>query len=191
MTEHFTADEYLSYVEKEPRKKNQHHEYNLQVACWNHWKIIRLPGWFATARDLATKSGGEGERKKSMGCISGLWDMEFWLPAPRRRLHAEAKDAKNRDEAFKKLTASQIAIKRIMDAYGEDYDIFWSVQSFVDMLTRHNIPWVQPRHAMTAEQRDIQLTARRQPRTKKASGKKRKEGPSATHKRFQRATYGL
>ncbi len=192
MTERITADEYHTLTEPTTKKKNQHPEYNIQVACWNHWQAIRLPGWFATARDLATKSASEGDRKKAMGCISGIFDLEFWLPAeyPRRRLHAECKAANSFGDAMKKLTQPQRDMIPIIEAHGEAWDVFWSVQSFVDMLTRHGIPWVQPRHMMTAQQIDISLNERRAPKKKKAgTGKKRKEAVSAAHKRFQRNMY--
>ena len=193
MTDHITADEYHALAEPATKKRNEQPEQKLQKACWNHWKNIRLPGWFATARDLATKSASEGERKKAMGCISGLFDLEFWLPAenPRRRLHAECKAAKSFGDAMKKLTQPQRDMIPIIEAHGEAWDVFWSAQSFVDVLTRHGIPWVQPRHAMTAEQIDASIVARRVPGKKKGTGSGRKPSVTARQKSFSRAQYGL
>ena len=155
-------------------------EWHLQIACAKLASRIILPGWFWTARDLATKSAIEGQQKKAMGCKPGLSDMEFWLPRddPRRRLHAEAKDAKSREQAIKKLEDTQRAMIPIIEAHGEAFDVFWSAVSFVEMLTRHGIPWRQNPLDLTPEQIDIMLAQKAEVRKTRKPGPARKARPS-------------
>lgn len=151
-------------------------EFQLQIACANHLAHILPPDLFWTSRDLATASAKEGQAKKAQGCKAGLFDLEFWLPDTRRRLHVDLKIAPHRDAAIKKLTASQQAMIPIIERYGEAWDVAWSVASLEDVLTRHCIPWKQLPHLMTGEQRDIALANRQTGHA--YVGPKRKQKPS-------------
>lgn len=133
-------------------------ERRLQIACAQHLKHILPATVFWTARDLATATSSEGETKKAMGCKPGLSDFEIWLPAPARRLHLELKNAKHRAAAWKKLTPAQLAMIPIIEAYGEVFDVAWSVASLEEALTRHGVAWRRSLVQPTAEQRDITLT---------------------------------
>jgi hypothetical protein len=132
-------------------------EHRLQIACATHLKHILSPNIFWTARDLATSRASEGEKKKAMGCKPGLSDIEIWMVGPRRRLHLELKVAKSRVSALGKLSDTQRAMIPIIEAYGEAFDVVWSVASLEEALTRHGVPWRQQAMFPTAEQRDISL----------------------------------